>query len=76
MDTRQELELLIDKLIEDYKKKENEASKLWKRIDELEKNNKEMKEVTNEMKIKIESSNKTIESLIERIRSKMTTENK
>jgi len=75
MDTIQELELLIDKLIEDYKKKENEVAKLWTRIDELEKGNKELKEVNNEMKIKIESSNKTIESLIERIRSKMNKEN-
>ncbi len=67
MDSYQELELVVDKMVEEFSRiKENEQ--LWKQVQQSQQKLEEAELKIRELELRLESESKTISSLIKRVK--------
>ncbi|OAA19150.1 hypothetical protein [Kosmotoga sp. DU53] len=75
MSLHEELELVIDKMVEEFNKLKKENEQLWSQLEALEKEKDELESKVRELELKIRTDNEVIGSLVERIRKNLSGQN-
>lgn len=68
MDSYQELELVVDKMVEEFSRIKKENEQLWKQVQQSQQKLEEAGLKIRELELRLESESKTISSLIKRVK--------
>lgn len=68
MDTYQELELVVDRLVEEFNRLKKENEQLWKQIQNFQQKLEAGELRIRELELRLETESKTVSSLISRIK--------
>ncbi|AKI96811.1 hypothetical protein [Kosmotoga pacifica] len=71
MNLYEELELVIDKMVEEFNKLKKENEQLWAQLEASEKQKEELQVRVKELELRLDTERKTIEELIKRIRGNL-----
>ena len=76
MDSYQELELVVDKMVEEFNRLRKENEQLWKQVEAAQKKAEESELRIRELELRLESELRTISSLIKRVRGSLVEDSK
>lgn len=68
LDSYQELELVVDKMVEEFSRLKKENEQLWKQVQQSQQKLEEAGLKIRELELRLESESKTISSLIKRVK--------
>jgi uncharacterized membrane protein len=68
LDSYQELELVVDKMVEEFSRLKKENEQLWKTVQQSQQKLEEAGLKIRELELRLESESKTISSLIKRVK--------
>ena len=68
LDSYQELELVVDKMVEEFSRIKKENEQLWKQVQQSQQKLEEAGLKIRELELRLESESKTISSLIKRVK--------
>ena len=68
MDSYQELELVVDKMVEEFSRIKKENEQLWKQVQQSQQKLEEAELKIRELELRLESESKTISALIKRVK--------
>ena len=71
MTVQQELELVIDKLVEEFDKLKKENQQLWSQLEKTEREKDDLIQKSRELELRLETENSTIEALIKRVKTSL-----
>ena len=76
MDSYQELELVVDKMVEEFSRLRKENEQLWTQLETAQKKVEESELRIRELELRLESESRTISSLIKRVRGSLVEDSK
>ncbi|MDD2333223.1 MAG: hypothetical protein PHD38_02330 [Mesotoga sp.] len=76
MDSYQELELVVDKMVEEFNRLRKENEQLWKQVEAEQRKSEESELRIRELELRLESESRTISSLIKRVRGSLVEDSK
>ncbi|HHF08522.1 MAG: hypothetical protein DRP32_05555 [Thermotogae bacterium] len=71
MNLIEELELVIDKMVDEFNKLKKENEQLWAQLETAEKQKEDLQVRIKELELRLETEEKTIEELIKRVRGNL-----
>jgi phage regulator Rha-like protein len=71
MEISQQLEHVVDKLVDEFRKINKENIQLWNQLEEQEKKNEELENRIKELENKLEEEREVLENLIERVKDSL-----
>lgn len=71
MTAQQELEVIIDKMVEEFDKLKKENLQLWNQLEKTEKENEESVSRIRELELRLETESQSIETLIRRVKTSL-----
>jgi predicted nucleic acid-binding Zn-ribbon protein len=72
----QELELVVDKMVEEFTRLRKENEQLWNQLETSQKKVEESELRIRELELRLESESRTISSLIKRVRGSLVEDSK
>jgi predicted RNase H-like nuclease (RuvC/YqgF family) len=76
LDSYQELELVVDKMVEEFNRLRKENEQLWKQVEAEQRKSEESELRIRELELRLESESRTISSLIKRVRGSLVEDSK
>ncbi|TYB92599.1 MAG: hypothetical protein FXF54_06625 [Kosmotoga sp.] len=71
MEISQQLEHVVDKLVDEFRKINKENIQLWNQLEEQEKKNEDLENRVKELESKLEEEREVLENLIERVKDSL-----
>ncbi len=71
MEVSQQLEHVVDKLVEEFRKINKENMQLWNQLEEQEKKNEDLENRIKELESKLKEEREVLENLIERVKDSL-----